>query len=235
MQWKGKYMTTLAIATEIDPNMQPDEFYFQLNFEQFLLEDIAKAEMALVHPVTSHTALHHFDMATDFWSDMVQQAYGQRHPDDRLEKLIAKLAKLISMVEDRSAVLREDDKVLASAWSQAAQTYLSLSGRNIGYNDRVVLLQSSREPAVEFGIALLLEQSLVRRTRNGTRLYKIPMWLAELVDNTHQEPRYTTFDSQVIEIVPLPRADNEAQLLYAMVETMTLSRAAKAVRLLSHT
>jgi hypothetical protein len=166
---------------------------------------------------------------------MVQQAYGQRHPDDRLEKLIAKLAKLISMVEDRSAALREDDKVLASAWSQAAQTYLSLSGRNIGYNDRVVLLQSSREPAVEFGIALLLEQSLVRRTRNGTRLYKIPMWLAELVDNTHQEPRYTTFDSQVIEIVPLPRADNEAQLLYAMVETMTLSRAAKAVRLLSHT
>lgn len=228
-------MTTLAIATEINAHTQPDEFYFQLNFEQFLLEDIAKAEMALVHPVTSPTALYHFDMVADSWTNMVQDAYGQRHPDDRLEKLIARLAELISLVDDRAADLRKDDKVLASAWSQAAQTYLSLSGRNIGYNDRVVLLQSSREPAVEFEITLLLEHSLVRRTLNGNRLYKIPMWLAELASSTYQEPRYTTFDTQVIEIVPLPRDNDEAQLLYAMVENMTLSRAAKAARLLSHT
>ena len=228
-------MTTLAIATEIKADTQPDEFYDRSDFEQILLEDIARTEAALSEPVTSFRALYHFDMVTDSWNDMVQQAYGELHPDARLEKLIVKLAELVSRVDERSADLRKDDKVLASAWSQAAQTYLSTSGRNIGYNDRVVLMQSSCEPAVEFEITLLLEHSLIRRTMNRYRLYKIPSWLAELANNTYQEPRYTTFDSQVIEIVPLPRDNNEAQLLYAMVENMTLSRAAKAARLLSHT
>jgi hypothetical protein len=228
-------MTTLATATAINTDMQPDEFYFQLNFEEILLKDIARTEAALTYPIHSWTALSDFDLATDSWIEMVQQAYGGQHPDARLEASIAKLAKLVNEVADRCADLRKDAKVLSSAWSQAAQTYLSSTGRNIGYNDRQVLMQTSRDLGVDFGIQLLLEQSLVQQEPNGNRLHKVPRWLAEIVSDSDREYRRFAGQQLVIETVPVPSNDDETQLLLAMFESMTLSRAAKAARLLSHT
>ena len=228
-------MTTLATATEIKTDMQPDEFYFQLNFEEILLKDIARTEAALAYPIHSWTALSDFDMATDSWTEMVQQAYGGPHPDPRLEASITKLAKLVNEVSRRCADLRKDEKVLSTAWSHAAQTYLSSTGRNIGYNDSQVLVQISRDPVVDFGIQLLLEHSFVQQKLNGDRLYKLPRWLSEIVIESDREYQSSRATQLVIETVPVPSHDNEAQLLLAMFESMTLSRAAKASRLLSHT
>lgn len=228
-------MTTLATATEINTDMQVDEFYFQLNFEEILLDDIARTEAALIHPIHSWSALSDFDMATDSWTEMVQQAYGGQHPDARLEESIAKLAKLINDAAQRCADLRKDKKVLSSAWSHAAQMYLSSTGRNTGYNDRQVLVQISRDPVVDFGIQLLLEHSFVQQKLNGNRLYKMPRWLSEIVIESDREYQSTRSTQLVVETVAVPSNDDEAQLLLAMFESMTISRAAKASRLLSHT
>lgn len=228
-------MTTLATATEINTDLQVDEFYFQLNFEEILLEDIARTEAALIHPIHSWSALSDFDMATDSWTEMVQQAYGGQHPDARLEELIAKLAKLINDAARRCADLRKDKKILSSAWSHAAQMYLSSTGRNIGYNDRQVLVQISRDPVVDFGIQLLLEHSFVQQKLNGNRLYKMPRWLSEIITESDRDYQSTRSTQLVVETVAVPSNDDEMQLLLAMFESMTISRAAKASRLLSHT
>lgn len=228
-------MTTLATATELNTNMQPDEFYFQLNFEEILLEDIARTEAALAHPIHTWAALGDFDMATDSWTEMVQQAYGEQHPDARLEKSIAKLAELVNAVSQRCADLRKDKKVLSSAWAHAAQTYLSSTGRNIGYNDRQVLMQTSRDPVVDFGVQLLLECSFVQRKLNGDRLYRMPRWLSEIAIESDREYQSTRTTQLEIETVPVPSNDSEEQLLLAMSESMAISRAARAARLLSHT
>ena len=222
-------MTTVLKGVEVD------EFYTRPDFETILLSDIANANAALVFPIVSSEALKYFDFETDSWSEMVQQAYGAQHPDPRLEALICDLAKIIESVKDRVAALREDENVLASAWARAAQAYLTNTGRNIGYSTREVFLHTTRSMYLEFELDLVLDRSVVHSYAGNGALYRVPRWFAELVSGVDNDPWRAHKPTLETTIVAVPASATEERLLIAMLEHMTLTEAADAARLLSHT
>jgi hypothetical protein len=222
-------MTTVLNGVEVD------EFYTRPDFETILQSDIANANAALVFPIVSCEALKYFDLETDSWTDMVQQAYGAQHPDPRLEEMICELSKILGKVCDRVAALRDDANILSSATVRAAQLYQSSTGRNIGYGMRDVYLYASRSLYVEFELDLILERSVVHSYSGNGALYRVPRWFAELVANMATESWGGHMPALEVTVVPVPSSDVEERLLIAMLENMTLNEAAKAARLLSHT
>jgi hypothetical protein len=221
--------------TTVLKSVEADEFYTRPDFETILLSDIANANAALVFPIVSSEALKYFDIDTDSWSEMVQHAYGAQHPDPRLEEMICELSRVIRDLSERVAALREDASVLSSAWSRAAQAYLTNTGRNIGYSTREVFLHTTRSMYLEFELDLILERSVVHSYAGKGALYRAPRWFAELASGVDNDPWPTHIPSRETTIVAVPASSTEERLLIAMLEHMTLTEAADAARLLSHT